>query len=239
MKRQKDIVIGSAVIVGAVAFLQEPETPPTIIDDVANVETMVAEVTGQPMKHNTKVIESQKGYDFFKIVMLETKRREALGRKGKELRPYLDGKTLAIGYGCHMKYLSAKWKQTIEEQGNVITEAQARTIMYEVFDDLKETISNDLPHLDRAQLWAVQSLAYNWGYGNVKKSKLYQHLKNGDTSKATERVWMQCHAATKGHRISRRLEVFLFTGKYKNAQEIADDAGKALQKRGDFKHYGK
>jgi GH24 family phage-related lysozyme (muramidase) len=237
--KQKDIVIGGAALVGAVAFLQEPETPGTIIDDVANVETMVAEVTGNPIHQDAKVIESQRGYDLFKIVMLETKRREALGRKGKELRPYLDGKTWAIGYGCHMKYLSEKWKKTCREQGNVITEAQARTIMYEVFDDLKETIGKDLPHLDRAQLWAVQSLAYNWGYGNVKKSKLYQHLKNGDTSKGTEKVWMQCHAATKGHRTSRRLEVFLFTGKYKNAQEIADDAGKALQKRGDFKHYEK
>ena len=237
--KQKDIVIGGAALVGAVAFLQEPETPGTIIDDVANVETMVAEVTGSPIHQDAKVIESQRGYDFFKIVMLETKRREALGRKGKELRPYLDGKTLAIGYGCHMKYLSAKWKKTIEDQGNIITESQARTIMYEVFDNLKETISKDLPHLDRAQLWAVQSLAYNWGYGNVKKSKLYQHLKNGDTSNGTEKVWMQCHAATKGHRISRRLEVFLFTGKYKKAQEIADDAGKTLEKRGDFKHYGK
>jgi len=237
--KQKDIVIGGAALVGAVAFLQEPETPSTIIDDVANVETMVAEVTGGAVKQDAATIESQRGYDFFKIVVLETKRREALGRKGNELKPYLDGKTLAIGYGCHMKYLSAKWKKTIEDQGNIITEAQARTIMYEVFDNLKETISKDLPHLDRAQLWAVQSLAYNWGYGNVKKSKLYQHLKSGDTSKGTAKAWMKCHSATENHRISRRLEIFLFTGKYKDAQHIADKAGKALQKRGDFKHYGK
>jgi GH24 family phage-related lysozyme (muramidase) len=237
--KQKDVVIGGAAIVGAFAFLQEPETPPTIIDDVANVETMVAEVTGSPVKQDAKTIESQRGYDFFKIVMLETKRREAMGRKGKELRPYMDGKTKAIGYGCHMKYLPEAWKRTIEQQGEKITEEQARQIMYEVFDGLKNEISRDLPHLNRAQIWAVQSLAYNWGYGNVKKSKLYQHLKSGDTSKGAAKVWMSCHAGTENHRISRRLEVFLFTGKYKDAQIIADKAGKALQKRGDFKHYTK
>ena len=119
--KQKDIIVGGAALVGAVAFLQEPETPPTIIDDVANVETMVAEVTGTPIQQDAKVIESQRGYDFFKIVMLETKRREALGRKGKELKPYLDGKTKAIGYGCHMKYLPDNWKKTIEDQGEKIT----------------------------------------------------------------------------------------------------------------------
>lgn len=237
--KQKDIVIGSAALVGAVAFLQEPETPPTIIDDVANVETMVAEVTGKPIEQDAKVIESQRGYDFFKIVMLETKRREAMGRKGKELKPYLDGKTKAIGYGCHMKYLPEKWTKVIREQKEQITEQQAREMMYEVFDGLRFEIQRDLPHLNRAQVWAVQSLAYNWGYGNVKRSKLYQHLKSGDTSKATGKVWMQCHSATENHRISRRLEIFLFTGKYKDAQHIADKAGKALQKRGDFKHYVK
>jgi GH24 family phage-related lysozyme (muramidase) len=237
--KQKDVVIGGAALVGAFAFLQEPETPPTIIDDVANVETMVAEVTGSPVKQDAKTIENQHGYDFFKIVMLETKRREAMGRKGKELRPYMDGKTKAIGYGCHMKYLPESWKKTIEQQGEKITEEQARQIMYEVFDNLKNEISRDLPHLNRAQLWAIQSLSYNWGYGNVKRSKLYQHLKSGDTSKATAKVWMSCHAGTENHRISRRLEVFLFTGKYKDAQHIADKAGRALQKRGDFKHYAK
>jgi GH24 family phage-related lysozyme (muramidase) len=237
--KQKDVVIGGAALVGAFAFLQEPETPPTIIDDVANVETMVAEVTGSPVKQDAKTIESQRGYDFFKIVMLETKRREALGRKGKELRPYMDGKTWAIGYGCHMKYLPEKWADIIRAQRQKITEEQARQIMYEVFDSLKDEISRDLPHLNRAQIWAVQSLAYNWGYGNVKKSKLYQHLKSGDTSKGAAKVWMSCHAGTENHRISRRLEVFLFTGKYKDAQIIADRAGKALQKRGDFKHYTK
>jgi len=122
--KQKDIVIGGAALVGAVAFLQEPETPGTIIDDVANVETMVAEVTGSPIHQDAKIIESQRGYDFFKIVMLETKRREALGRKGKELKPYLDGKTKAIGYGCHMKYLTDNWKKIIEQQGEKITEQQ-------------------------------------------------------------------------------------------------------------------
>ena len=237
--KQKDIIVGGAAIVGAVAFLQEPETPPTIIDDVANVETMVAEVTGGTVKQDAATIESQRGYDFFKIGMLETKRREELGRKGKEPRPYLDGKTKAIGYGCHMKYLPDNWKKTIEQQGEKITEQQAREIMYEVFDNLKKEISRDLPHLNRAQMWAVQSLAYNWGYGNVKRSNLWQHLKSGDTSKGTAKAWMKCHAATENHRISRRLEVFLFTGKYKDAQHIADKAGKALQKRGDFKHYAK
>lgn len=84
--KQKDIIVGGAALVGAVAFLQESETPGTIIDDVANVETMVAEVTGNPIHQDANVIESQRGYDLFKIVMLETKRREALGRKGKEDR---------------------------------------------------------------------------------------------------------------------------------------------------------
>ena len=59
--KQKDIVIGGAALVGAVAFLQEPETPGTIIDDVANVETMVAEVTGNPIHQDAKVIECYKG----------------------------------------------------------------------------------------------------------------------------------------------------------------------------------
>jgi GH24 family phage-related lysozyme (muramidase) len=110
-------------------------------------------------------------------------------------------------------------------------------MMYDTFDSLKETISADLPNLDRHELWAVQSLAFNWGYGNVKKSALYQHLKAGSKTGDARRAWMKCHAATDNHRTSRRFEWALYTGDFKEAKKYADKAYNSIAGRGDLKHY--
>jgi len=193
--------------------------------------------TTPEVKAAAKVPEQTNGHDLFKYVMLETKRREALGRRGKELESYMDGDSPAIGYGNRIKYLSAKWKQVVDEQGYKVTEAQARAMMYDTFDSLKETISADLPHLDRHELWAVQSLAFNWGYGNVKKSALYQHLKAGNKTGDAKRAWMKCHAGTENHRVSRRFEWALYTGDFKEAKKYADKAYNSIAGRGDLKHY--
>lgn len=188
-------------------------------------------------KAAAKVPEQTQGHDLFKYVMLETKRREALGRRGKELESYMDGDSPAIGYGNRIKYLPERWKQVVEDQNYKVTEAQARAMMYDTFDSLKETISADLPNLDRHELWAVQSLAFNWGYGNVKKSALYQHLKAGNKTGDARRDWMKCHAATDNHRTSRRFEWALWTGDLKEAKKYADKAYKSIAGRGDLKHY--
>jgi GH24 family phage-related lysozyme (muramidase) len=193
--------------------------------------------TAPEAKAAAKVPEHTQGHDLFKYVMLETKRREALGRRGKELESYMDGDSPAIGYGNRIKYLPAKWKQVVDEQGYKVTEAQARAMMYDTFDSLKETISADLPHLDRHELWAVQSLAFNWGYGNIKKSALYQHLKAGNKTGEARRAWMKCHAATDNHRTSRRFEWALYTGDFKEAKKYADKAYNSIAGRGDLKHY--
>jgi len=210
------------------AFTDEPEQSNTQFGLMA---------TAPEAKAAAKVPEQTNGHDLFKYVMLETKRREALGRRGKELESYMDGDSPAIGYGNRIKYLPAKWKQVVEDQNYKVTEAQARAMMYDTFDSLKETISADLPNLDRHELWAVQSLAFNWGYGNVKRSALYQHLKAGSKTGDARRAWMKCHAATDNHRTSRRFEWALYTGDFKEAKKYADKAYNSIAGRGDLKHY--
>jgi GH24 family phage-related lysozyme (muramidase) len=181
----------------------------------------------------------QAGHNLFKYVILETKRREAMGRPGKELTSYMDGDSPAIGYGNRIKYLSPEWQRTVEEQGYMVTEDQARQMMYQTFEQLEKTVKQELPHLQRHELWAVQSLAFNWGMGNVKRSALWKHLKAGDKTGETRRAWMRCHAGTDNHRTSRKFEWALYTGDFDTAKKYADSAYESLRKRGDFKHYGK
>ena len=173
----------------------------------------------------------------FKIVICETKRREAMGHPGRELQRYKDGDTWAIGYGNHIKYLSAGWKNTIKKQKYKITEAQAREMMYQTFHNLDQQIKRDLPHLNHRQRWAVKSLAFNWGYGNIKRSGLWKHLRNRNEGLAVTAAWMQTQVATENHKQSRRLELALWHGEDATALTIGKKAYQHLQKRGDFQHY--
>lgn len=173
----------------------------------------------------------------FKIVICETKRREALGRPGRELERYKDGDTWAIGYGNHIKYLSTGWKNTIKKQGYKVTESQAREMMYQTFHTLGEQIKKDLPGLNHRQQWAVKSLAFNWGYGNVKRSKLWPHLKKRNQGLSVTTAWMRTQVATENHKQSRRLELALWHGEDATALTIGKKAYQHLQKRGDFQHY--
>jgi len=173
----------------------------------------------------------------FRIVICETKRREAMGHPGKELRRYKDGSTWAIGYGNHIKYLSPAWKNIVKKQGYKVSEAQAREMMYETFHNLGEQIKKDLPGLNHRQQWAVKSLAFNWGYGNIKRSKLWPHLKKGKQGFAVTKAWMGTQVATENHKQSRRLELALWHGEDATALNIGKKAYQQLQKRGDFEHY--
>jgi len=173
----------------------------------------------------------------FRIVICETKRREAMGHPGKELRRYKDGSTWAIGYGNHIKYLSPAWKKIVKKQGYKVSEAQAREMMYETFHNLGEQIKKDLPGLNHRQQWAVKSLAFNWGYGNIKRSKLWPHLKKGKQGFAVTKAWMRTQVATENHKQSRRLELALWHGEDATALNIGKKAYQHLQKRGDFEHY--
>lgn len=175
--------------------------------------------------------------NYFRCVILETKRREALGRRGEELERYKDGDTWAIGYGCHIKYLSPYWKKTIKRQGWKVTELQARTIMYEVMHDLEQQVKRDLPNANRRQRLAVISLAYNWGYGNVKRSGLWKHLEAGSTGNKIAKAWMRTQAQTENHRKSRRMEIALWNGADKIVLQTGKAAYSALKQRGDFEHY--
>lgn len=175
--------------------------------------------------------------DLFRIVMTETKRREAMGRPGKELARYKDGKEWAIGYGNHIKYLDEHWTAIVKRQNYKLTETQARELMYLTFHRLDAEIKRDLPRLNEGQRWAVKSLAFNWGYGNIKRSKLYPLLKKGTTGPQVERAWMRCHAGTENHRQTRRMEVAMWNGDYKAATQTAKEAFNAIERRGDFKHY--
>jgi len=175
--------------------------------------------------------------NYFRCVILETKRREALGRRGAELERYKDGNTWAIGYGCHIVYLSPYWKSKIKKQGYKITEIQARAIMYEVMHLLEQQVKRDLPNANRRQRLAVISLAYNWGYGNVKRSGLWKHLKAGSTGNKIAKAWMRTQVATENHRKSRRMEIALWNGSDKIVLQTGKAAYQALKQRGDFKHY--
>jgi hypothetical protein len=111
-------------------------------------------------------------------------------------------------------------------------------MMYETFDQLKVIISADMPHLDRHGLWAVQSLAFNWGYGNLKRSPLYKYLKAGDKSEAARKAWMKSHSRyRKPPDKSDALSGRCYTGNFDHAKQYADKAYKSLKSRGDFKHY--
>ncbi len=175
--------------------------------------------------------------DFFRIVITETKRREGMGKRNRELEMYSDGGYDAIGYGNHVRYLSPEWQSVVRQQGNKVSEAQAREMMYETFDKKDAYIGNDLPKLNEAQRWAVKSLAFNWGYGNVKKSGLWKHLKAGATGPSVEKAWMRTQVKTSNHRKSRALELDLYHGRYDDAITKAKQAYKDLEKRGDFKKY--
>ena len=175
--------------------------------------------------------------NYFRCVILETKRREALGRPGAELKRYKDGNTWAIGYGCHIKYLSEYWQRTAKRQGWKVKEMQARQIMYEVMHNLEQQVKRDLPNANRRQRLAVISLAYNWGYGNVKKSGLWRHLKAGNQGSAISRAWMQTQNQTENHKKSRRMEIALWNGADRVVLQTGKAAFDALQRRGDFQHY--
>ena len=241
----KFLVIGAATVLSYnyVTDKMKQRDPLAITDEQPEeVEFSILDVpteekTQEQKKQRAVIPAGQQGHDLFKYVMLETKRREAMGRKNAELRSYMDGDSPAIGYGNRIKYLSDKWKAVVDKQGYKVTEQQAREMMYETFDQLKVTVSADMPHLDRHELWAVQSLAFNWGYGNIKKSPLYRFLKSGDKSEAARKAWMRCHASTENHRTSRRFEWALYTGNFDDAKHYADKAYKSLKARGDFKHY--
>lgn len=182
--------------------------------------------------------------DYYKIVVTETKRREALGKKGKELEIYLDGGIPTIGYGNHIKYLTPGQKTIIKRQKGKITEAQAREFMNYIFDDIDDVIERDqargiLPkNLSAAQKWAIKSLAFNWGYGNIQNSALWPHLKAGSRNQGVRTIWVtmtQCQ--TDNHRTSRHMEAALWNGDSKTAIQFAQQAYEHLYNRGDFKHY--
>jgi len=175
--------------------------------------------------------------NYFRCVILETKRREALGRRGEELERYKDGSTWAIGYGCHIKYLSPYWQKTLKKQGYKVTETQARTIMYEVMHDLEQQVKRDLPNANRRQRLAVISLAYNWGYGNVKGSGLWPLLKKGASGEKVAKAWLRTQNATENHRKSRRMEIALWNGADNIVLQTGKSAYYSLKQRGDFKHY--
>ena len=202
---------------------------------VKNEETSIL----SPIIDNVIKSESNvaKKYDFFKIVMTETKRREAMGQRGRELQIYYDGDHKTIGYGCHISNLSDEWKTLIKKQGNMVSEKQARELMYNHYEQIHRAIAKDVPGLNTAQMWAVKSLTYNYGWGNVKKSKLFKLIKNKDTSNAIEREWLKTWAKTDNHKVSRKMEIALWMGNYDDAKKISSQAYNELKKRGDFKHY--
>jgi GH24 family phage-related lysozyme (muramidase) len=217
-----------------------PEYEGLLDTDPAEVAPPVMQVTQAsvaPAKRNDTWHTESGAVNYFRIVMLETKRREALGRAGRELERYKDGDTWAIGYGNHIKYLSAAWKRTIKRQGYRVTEQQARSLMYETFHNLEQQVKSDLPHLNPRQRWAVKSLAFNWGYGNVKRSGLWRHLKAGAKGKNVAAAWMRTQVATGNHRTSRRMEVALWNGDDAAVLKVGKNAYNALKARGDFEHY--
>lgn len=202
----------------------------------SGIREAVRRISGDRQAENQWKTESG-DLNVFRIVICETKRREAMGHPGRELQRYKDGDTWAIGYGNHIKYLSAGWKNTIKKQGYKVTESQAREMMYQTFHTLGEQIKKDLPGLNHRQQWAVKSLAFNWGYGNVKRSKLWPHLKKRNQGLSVTTAWMRTQVATENHKQSRRLELALWHGEDATALTIGKKAYQHLQKRGDFEHY--
>lgn len=203
----------------------------------SNNQTVQSEIVESTLNTNDETYDLS--YDYFKMIMTETKRRECLGKPGKELKVYSDGGSPTIGYGCHISNLSKDWKKIIKSQGGQITEPQARELMYNHFEQLDVCIKKDLPNLSVAQYWAVKSLSYNYGWGNVKKSKLYSLIKSKDTSNRIKKEWMKTWANTDNHRRSRSLELSLWLGDNEEANRIYMLAYSDLEKRGDFKYYKK
>jgi GH24 family phage-related lysozyme (muramidase) len=208
----------------------EPVKPKTYVNHTDNIRAPVAKSGGDAWYIDGKP-------NYFRCVILETKRREALGRRGEELERYKDGDTWAIGYGCHIKYLSPYWKKTLKKQRYKITEIQARAIMYEVMHLLEQQVKRDLPNANRRQRLAVISLSYNWGYGNVKRSGLWKHIKAGSTGNKVAKAWMRTQSQTENHRKSRRMEVALWNGADKIVLQTGKSAYQTLKQRGDFEHY--
>jgi GH24 family phage-related lysozyme (muramidase) len=217
----------------------QPEGNVRVPTAEANSGTLPAliEKVAHGWQHESEWILKDKRINVFRIVICETKRREAMGHPGKELERYKDGDTWAIGYGNHIKYLSPAWKKIVKKQGYKVTEAQAREMMYETFHNLDQQIKRDLPGLNHKQQWAIKSLAFNWGYGNIKRSKLWKHLKNRDKGFRVTMAWMRTQVATENHKQSRRLELALWHGEDATALNIGKKAYQHLQKRGDFEHY--
>jgi GH24 family phage-related lysozyme (muramidase) len=203
---------------------------------VGDIREAVRRISGAQQQANQWKTESG-DLNVFRIVICETKRREAMGHPGRELERYKDGDTWAIGYGNHIKYLSPAWKKIVKKQGYKVSEVQAREMMYETFHNLGEQIKKDLPGLNHRQQWAIKSLAFNWGYGNVKRSKLWKHLKARNEGLAVTAAWMRTQVATENHKQSRRLELALWHGEDATALTIGKAAYKQLQNRGDFEHY--
>jgi GH24 family phage-related lysozyme (muramidase) len=220
-----------------------PEYEGLLDTDPAEVEPPVMQVrevtqaSVAPAKRNDTWHTESGAVNYFRIVMLETKRREAMGRPGRELQRYIDCGNWAIGYGNHIRYLSDGWKRTIKRQGWKVTEAQARALMYETYDALDKQIKADLPNLSARQRWAVKSLAFNWGYGNVKRSGLWRHLKAGAKGKNVAAAWMRTQVSTENHKKSRRMEVALWNGDDAAVLKVGKNAYNALVARGDFEHY--
>lgn len=222
------------------AYSLYPDTDP----EEAEPPVMQVEASASPAEHvRTPKRKANLWYNedgsvnYFRCIILETKRREALGRPGAELKRYKDGSEWAIGYGNHVRYLSEYWKRTCKRQRWKVTEAQARAMMYGTFHDLCEQVKRDLPNTNRRQQLAVASLAFNWGYGNVKRSALWRHLKAGREGTGVTAAWMRTQVATENHRKSRRIEAATWNGDDATVIAGGKEALEALRKRGDFKHY--
>lgn len=218
-------------------YLLVPDTDPLEIEAPV-MKVQAAANVRVPVRHPVNLWHNKDGsVNYFRCIILETKRREALGKPGRELKRYKDGKEWAIGYGNHIRYLSEYWKRTCKRQGWKVTEAQARQMMYATFHDLCEQIKRDLPNTNRRQQLAVASLAFNWGYGNVKRSALWRHLKAGRKGNTVTAAWMRTQVATENHRKSRRIEAATWNGDDAVVLKAGKEALEALRKRGDFKHY--
>ena len=221
------------------SLLASPNVTPEIMEeklDTDRPEPPAIESTSFPPKKNVWVRADGKP-DYFRIVMLETKRREAMGKVGKELKWYWDGDHKAIGYGNRITYLSPRWQSVVKKQGMKVSEDQARQMMYETFEELDIRIKRDLPHLNEGQQWAVKSLVFNWGYGNLQNSKLWKYIKKGDKSQSAINQWHKSHARTDNHKRSRSLETSLWLGHDKTAIDFGKRAFESIRERGDFKHY--
>jgi len=176
--------------------------------------------------------------NLFKIVITETKRREGMGKRGSLLKAYMDGDSKAIGYGNHIKNLPDKWKKIVEKQNDEITEQQAREMLYDTFAELDKNSKVYFPKMGESQRWAVKSLAFNWGWGNMRNSGLWDALMRGETDpKVIEKLWLKTQVWTSNHVKSRKMEIALYLDNHKTAIEMAKSAYKELERRGDFKHY--